>query len=148
MISSNLYLTKYIFYQWKIDFNFILFLFFLPLVILHSSMAVSHIPSFPSNSSVCYNSLLIWKSFKVSNYFHCLILFWTISVSAISFMNVDDWDLLKYEAEGVSLIYVSHFVILYLPINTSSHSVFYVWNISLHIKTCVRLSKIDGFVHI
>lgn len=38
-------------------------------------------------------------------------------------------------------MYVSHFAILYLPIN-ASYDIFYVLSISAHIKTSARLNLI------
>lgn len=49
-------------------------------------------------------------------------------------MKLDDWYLPKFKTEDVQLIYVSLFVILHFPRNTSSHRVFYVLIISAQIK--------------
>lgn len=55
-------------------------------------------------------------------------------------MKLNDQYLTQCKTEVVSLIYVSHFAILYLPINTDSYRLFDVLNIRAHVKTCARLN--------
>lgn len=55
-------------------------------------------------------------------------------------MKLNDQYLTQCKTEVVSLIYVSHFAILYLPVNTDSYRIFDVLNI--YMCTCKDLCKI------